>query len=126
MLQKSKKKSGVLEVERRLFKKKALLKKYEDELKEYEKTKKKDVKPKKYDTMTSEDSSTESNVIHPCYVWINAAITCMLCIYLLIISQSSSDEFSTMDEDDLVPLEGDSYQLGKLKQKCKRLVSRAQ
>lgn len=68
MLQKSKKKSGVLEVERRLFKKKALLKKYEGELKEYEKTKKKDVKPKKYDTMTSEDSSTESNVIHPCYM----------------------------------------------------------
>lgn len=48
---------------------------------------------------------------------------CIPCVYINFhFFQSSSDDFSTMDEDELVRLEHDTYQVHKLKEKCKRLV----
>lgn len=37
--------------------------------------------------------------------------------------QTSSDEFSTMDEEELHKFDHDTYQTKKLKHKCQRLVS---
>ena len=38
--------------------------------------------------------------------------------------QTTSDEYSTMDEDELVLFDHDTYHTKKLKHKCQRLVSK--
>ena len=103
------------------------MKEYEKEVKEYEKTRKRQVKAKKYDTTgtSSDDSDDDVHVRINCtYFCRNARATCYLKLNLYnVLLQTTSEEYSTMDEDELILFDHDTYHTRKLKHKCKRLVS---